>query len=171
VSAPPTDPNQPGFASTQPKDEQSFRRTASPSVVPVPNVSVAPAMTANGMPAVAATFGLNKNANNWALKDVKPFSAAVSRTVKIQCEADKFMLLPQPGLQGVRVIPITGQTVEAADKLVYAVWDYMDSWGIAGEKMYWRPILQIRVLPGGEQRYDELRQILRNSGLVVEYVQ
>jgi hypothetical protein len=111
---------------------------------------------------------LSARGNNWALKDVTPFSAAVSRNVKIQCEADKFVLVPQTGLIGIRVIPVTNSVQESTDKLVAAVWEFMDSWGSAGEKMFWRPILQIRVLPGGEQRFQELKFQLRNSGLVIE---
>jgi hypothetical protein len=104
------------------------------------------------------------------LKDVTPFSAAVSRNIKIQCEADKFVLVPQTGLMTVRVVPITNSVYEAADKLVLAIWEFMDSWGMAGEKMYWHPVLQVRVVSGGEQRFQELKSLLRNSGLAVEEV-
>ncbi|MDR0337363.1 MAG: hypothetical protein LBI18_09760 [Planctomycetaceae bacterium] len=106
-------------------------------------------------------------ADNWALRDAMPFATAVSRNIKIQCEANQYVLVPQTGLLGVRVIPITTSVQESTDKLVTAIWEFMDSWGIAGENLYWRPVLQIKVLPGGEQRFQELKLLLRNSGLII----
>jgi hypothetical protein len=47
------------------------------------------------------------------------------------------------------------------------VWEQTKQWGIAGKGMYWRPILSIDVQPGGQDRYEELRRLLDNSGLVV----
>lgn len=108
---------------------------------------------------------------DWALRGVQPFSAAVARNVKVQCEADKFVLMPQPGLIGLRVVPIKENVTQSTEKLVQHIWDYMDSWGIAGEKYYWRPVLQVQVPPGGEQRFEELRWLLRDSGFVIEKVQ
>ncbi|MDR2755632.1 MAG: hypothetical protein LBC20_07985 [Planctomycetaceae bacterium] len=109
----------------------------------------------------------SKRADNWALRDAAPFTTAVSRNIKIQCESNQYVLVPQTGLLGVRVIPITNSVYEATDKLVTVIWEFMDSWGIAGEKMYWRPVLQVKVLPGGEQRFQELKSLLQNSGVVI----
>ena len=53
-------------------------------------------------------------------------------------------------------------------ELVSAVWDHMDTWGIAGRGMYWRPVLSIHVGPGAEGRYDDLKTLLQESGLKVE---
>ncbi|MDR2117405.1 MAG: hypothetical protein LBP87_13595 [Planctomycetaceae bacterium] len=112
--------------------------------------------------------GISSNRQeNWALRDAVPFSTPVSRNIKIQCEANQFVLVPQTGLLGFRVVPITNSVYETADKLVTVIWEFMDSWGIAGEKMYWRPVLQVKVLPGGEQRFQELKSIFQNSGIVI----
>jgi hypothetical protein len=116
----------------------------------------------------AADHGITMNrADNWALRDVTPFASAVSRNIKIQCEANRYILVPQTGLMKSRVIPITNSGYDAADKLVTAIWEFMDSWGIAGEKMYWRPVLQAKVMSGGEQRFLELKTRLQNSGMII----
>ncbi|MDR1963722.1 MAG: hypothetical protein LBQ50_08080 [Planctomycetaceae bacterium] len=104
---------------------------------------------------------------NWALRDLVPFSTAVSRNIKIQCQANQYVLVPQAGLLGTRVVPAAGSVEETVDQLVAVIWEFMDSWGIAGEKMYWRPVLQVKVLPGGEQRFQELKYWLRNSGIAI----
>ncbi|MDR1269490.1 MAG: hypothetical protein LBK82_08195 [Planctomycetaceae bacterium] len=119
-------------------------------------------MTGRGTPETP-----QNRADNWALRDAVPFTTAVSRNIKIQCEANQFVLVPQTGLLGFRVIPITNSVYESTDKLVTVIWEFMDSWGIAGEKMYWRPVLQVKVLPGGEQRFQELKSLLQNSGIVI----
>ena len=78
------------------------------------------------------------------------------------------MLSAQSGLAKERAIPITGSAIEAADQLVQAIWEFQESWGSAGENKHWKPILQVRVSPGGEQRLQELKIHLRNSGLAIE---
>ncbi len=44
----------------------------------------------------------------------------------------------------------------------------MESWGIAGRGMYWRPVLTVHVRAGGEQRFDDLSNLLEDSGLSVQ---
>jgi hypothetical protein len=39
---------------------------------------------------------------------------------------------------------------------------------MAGNRMYWRPILQVQVAPGGEERFRDLAVLLEGSGLTVE---
>ncbi|MDR1142257.1 MAG: hypothetical protein LBL62_11230, partial [Planctomycetaceae bacterium] len=84
-------------------------------------------MTGRGTPETP-----QNRADNWALRDAVPFTTAVSRNIKIQCEANQFVLVPQTGLLGFRVIPITNSVYESTDKLVTVIWEFMDSWGIAG---------------------------------------
>ena len=53
-------------------------------------------------------------------------------------------------------------------RLVSGVWERMESWGIAGRGMYWRPLLQVDVAPGAERRFVELAALLEGSGMMVE---
>ena len=105
---------------------------------------------------------------NWGLKGATQFSSSLSRTVRIRCEADRFVLPAQAGLAAGQEIPIGHSVSAAADQLVQAVWEFQNSWDSAGENMHWRPILKVQVSPGGERRLQELKIHLRNSGLVVE---
>jgi len=105
---------------------------------------------------------------NWGLKGETRFTSGLSRTVRIRCEADKFVLPAQVGLRLGRTISITDSVSSAADELVQAIWEFQESWGSAGTHGFWRPILEVQVSPGGEQRLAELKSHLRNSGLVIE---
>ncbi len=111
---------------------------------------------------------LSERKKGWALEGAVPFSAPMSRTIKIQCDANQFVFSSQQGGKTHRAIPIGPSVVSATDKLVSEIKSQMESWGMAGEKMYWRPILEVTVLPGGEERFKELQYLLQNSGLVVE---
>jgi hypothetical protein len=44
----------------------------------------------------------------------------------------------------------------------------MDRWGIAGRGMYWKPVLKVQVIPGGENRFKDLQTLLEDSGLDVQ---
>ena len=105
---------------------------------------------------------------DWALQGATQFSTGISMTVRIRCEADRFVFPAQAGLVTEREIPIDGSVSAATDQLVQAVWEFHHSWGSAGENRHWRPILRIQVSPGGEQRFRELQTLLRNSGLEIE---
>ncbi|MDR0608654.1 MAG: hypothetical protein LBG58_00915 [Planctomycetaceae bacterium] len=150
---------QPFQASPQlPPTNSDYLKYSEPIRQPPPQLSGVP-VTGHG--------ATTNRVDNWALRDVTPFSSAVSRNIKIQCEATRYILVPQTGLVGSRVIPIDNSGYNAADKLVTVIWEFMDSWGIAGEKMYWRPVLQVKVIPGGEQRFLELKSLLQNSGIII----
>jgi hypothetical protein len=123
------------------------------------------------LPAMGVQWQSQKTAprpQNWALKDATQFTKGISRSVRIRCEAERFVLSAQSGLAKERAIPIAGSVSEAADQLVQAIWEFQESWGSAGENMHWKPILLVRVSPGGEQRLQELKVHLKNSGLAIE---
>ncbi|MDR0327969.1 MAG: hypothetical protein LBI05_06720 [Planctomycetaceae bacterium] len=105
---------------------------------------------------------------NWALQGATQYTRGYSRNVRIVCETDRFMLPAQAGLTKSQVIPITDSVGAAADQLVQAIWEFQQSWDSAGENMHWKPILQVRVAPGAEQRLEYLKFHLKNSGLEFE---
>jgi hypothetical protein len=62
-------------------------------------------------------------------------------------------------------IPLAGSTAAAIDDFVKALHDYMRDWGMAGQGLYWRPVLVLYVGPDGQQRADDLTKLLHNSGI------
>jgi len=130
------------------------------------NLTEQPAM--QGSVAIRGGIPQTGRPQNWALQGVTQFTTGISRYVDIRCEADRFVLLAQGGLARAHEIPIEGSVVTATDQLVGAIWEFQTSWDSAGANTHWRPILRVRVSPGGEQRLQELQALLRNSGLAVE---
>ena len=78
------------------------------------------------------------------------------------------MLVPDAGFGPRKEIALGPSTAGSIDKLVAALWEQMDSWGIAGEGMYWRPVLNVYVAPGAQQRLEDLQILLDGSGFNIE---
>ncbi len=111
---------------------------------------------------------LDHDQNNWALRNATRHAAALSRPVHVDCYPDRVVLVPEVNGGEPHVILCTSDGRRDADRLVAAVWEIMDAWGMAGREMYWRPILNFYVVPGGEPRMAELVRSLEGSGLVIE---
>jgi hypothetical protein len=106
-------------------------------------------------------------APDWGLQDAPRGSVPITRPVVVECRSDRLMLQPEQGRGGDPVAVMASGTESTIDELISAIWDRMGQWGMAGRGMYWRPVLHVRVAPGGEQRYADLQALLEGSGLEV----
>ena len=106
--------------------------------------------------------------HDWALRGSTPRATPITRPIRVKCYRDRLVIAAQPGGAGEQVIPFNGPPVDAAEKLVDAVWNVLDGWGIAGRGMYWKPILKFQVAAGAEHRLTQLQQLLDGSGLIIE---
>ncbi len=110
----------------------------------------------------------DKRGKNWGLPDSASRSTPLPRPINVQCHADRLVVVPEQGLGGRQEVTLDGPTVDSVDEFVSAVRLYMDkSWGMAGNRMYWKPILKVDVAPGGEARFEDLKTLLDDSGLEV----
>ena len=109
-----------------------------------------------------------KRGRDWALRNAARGSVAITRPIRVDCYPDRLVILPEPGAAAVPPIAMEGRTTQSVDRLISAIWDHMEGWGIAGKGMYWRPILKMRVAPGAEGRFAELSSLLEGSGLTVQ---
>ena len=105
---------------------------------------------------------------DWGLPNANPRATGVTRPMRVACYPDRLLILPDPGDQRPpKVVLLPESTAHGVDAFVSAVWEAMESWGIALAGGYWKPILQVDVQPGAERRFQELEILLRDSGLVV----
>jgi hypothetical protein len=109
-----------------------------------------------------------KRGKDWGIPDAAQRSVPVSRPIQVECFPDHLVLLPEDSRIVGRSIPLGPRTETAVNPFITAVWGRMDQWGIAGNGMYWRPILKVAVAPGAERRFVELEASLAGSGLRVE---
>ncbi|MGO9112970.1 MAG: hypothetical protein ACLP9L_27370 [Thermoguttaceae bacterium] len=111
---------------------------------------------------------MDHDQDDWALRNASRHAAAISRPIHVECYADRIVVVPDAGSSEPQVILCDTGGRRDADKLVAAVWEIMDTWGMAGREMYWRPILNFYVAPGAEPRMLDLTRSLEGSGLVIE---
>ena len=111
---------------------------------------------------------LDHDQNDWALRNATRHAAAISRPIRVDCLPDRIVLMPEANGGEPRVIICDNGGRRDADKLVAAVWEIMDTWGLAGRETYWRPVLNFYVAAGAEPRMLDLTRSLEGSGLVIE---
>lgn len=107
---------------------------------------------------------------DWALGGVKRDAVPIRRSIQVVVRRDRIAILPERTISGVpatggKEVPLPGATASALDDFVNALQDTMRDWGMAGQGLYWRPVLVLNVGPDGEQRANELTKLLHNSGL------
>lgn len=125
------------------------------------------------MPAfgAAASSGssLRGQGKDWGLPSRAVNATGLTRPIIVQLSANQLVIQPEKKdrVRKPVVIPLKGAVEDHVDDLVAKVWQRMESWGIAGQNMYWKPILQVRVDRGAEPVYDELVRQLQGSGISV----
>ena len=109
-----------------------------------------------------------RRGRDWGLPDAAGGSVPISRPIRIHCHQDRLVIVPERGLGREKSIFLRSRTEESIDEFVSAIWEHMQSWGIAGNGMYWRPVLNVYVAPDAQRRFAELDTLLDGSGLNVQ---
>ena len=115
------------------------------------------------MPGLAGSLA-GKRGSNWASLATRETPVPLTRPIRVECAADEFRLLGEGGRVQTR-IPIGTHTVESVDLLVREVHATVGRWGLAGERMYWRPELVLSATAEGTGRRDDLEKLLADSGI------
>lgn len=108
----------------------------------------------------------NSRGSNWALPAQTTGARAYVRPIRLICETDKVLILSQNNVMAT--VPMRTQTIASIDPLVSEIWKTIEAWGLAGRQAYWKPELRFSVAPGAQRRFQELRSLLDDSGLLVE---
>jgi hypothetical protein len=102
---------------------------------------------------------------NWASMATRDRPVPLSRPVQIECDADELRVL-DGRRRVVKRVPLGARTADSVDSLIVAVREHVDSWGIAGDRMYWNPRLVLSATPSGAGRRADLEKLLAGSGLI-----
>ena len=103
---------------------------------------------------------------DWALRDLKQGTVPLARSIRVECYGDHLVIFNQLG-SVAKTIPLGPRTKTWIDPLVSAIWEQIDSWGMAGQRMRWQPELAVYVLQDGDRHFAELKTLLEGSGLGV----
>jgi hypothetical protein len=106
---------------------------------------------------------------NWAIRGKAPSSVPIRRTIRVVVRGDRLSIQPDSTRPAENVtgheISLQGPTLVSLDEFVAAIQERVHEWGIAGNGLYWRPVLELDVGPDGQARADDLARLLRNSGI------
>lgn len=106
-----------------------------------------------------------RRGSNWASLATHDRPIPITRPILLECSADEFRILADGSNRVETRIPVGVHTVDSIDLLVRAVHARVSGWGIAGDRMYWRPELVLSETPGGRGRREDLERLLADSGL------
>lgn len=121
--------------------------------------------TSAGSPASLA----DARGDNWGLPNAAQGMVAVTRPLNVAVLPDRLVLLPGRGENWRPIITtVEGPLQTSVDAFVTKIWKRIEGWGIAVPGGYWKPVLVVEVLPGGEARFQELQALLQGSGLEVQ---
>ena len=109
---------------------------------------------------LAATRG-----TNWALPSRSTGAVPYVRPLRVICFSDHLIIR---GSIKDSVVSMEGTTKESVEELVNKIWAQIELWGVAGQNSYWKPQLRITVMPDSHFRFQELRRLLADSGILIE---
>ena len=108
--------------------------------------------------------------DNWALPGASSGSVPFERPMRVEIYSNQITLYHSDPRRQPLKIPFESDTRHTIERFVSAIWEHMESWGIAGRGMYWRPMLNVYVDPEARWRAEELKQLLDRSGLEIKYI-
>ena len=115
--------------------------------------------------ASASASRAGQRGSNWASLATRDRPIPLRRPIRLECAAQEFRILDDGSGRVETRIPIAGTTAEAIDPLVAAVHAKVGRWGIAGDRMYWKPELVLSETSDGRSRREDLERLLADSGL------
>ena len=110
--------------------------------------------------------------SNWAVRNAKHGAVPIRRPIQVMVRGDHLAILPsrhqaeQVPLQG-SFIPLGQPTREVIDQFTTALHQHMNDWGLAGNGLYWRPVLILHVGPNAKDHAVRLEQLLDDSGIEI----
>lgn len=114
--------------------------------------------------------------SDWAIQQAMRSAIPISRPIQVVVRHNQIALLPSRHVsQRVEstgtVISLDQSMKEISNQFSDALQEHVEEWGVAGNGMYWRPVLELQVGPEATQTARRLQQLLKNSGVDVRMPQ
>jgi len=105
-------------------------------------------------------------------KQTKRRSVPIQRPIQVVVRKNQMALLPSrhstKGTEATGVVISLDQPLDkVSSDFVAALKTRIDEWGLAGNGLYWRPVLELHVGPDAKQSAAKIIQLLSNSGIDV----
>ncbi len=130
-----------------------------------------------GSPSLQFTAGQSSIAesrgSDWAVQQTTRGAVPIRRPIQVVVRKNQMALLP--GRHATRGTEATGVLISldqpldrVSNEFVAALKVRIDEWGLAGNGLYWRPVLELHVGPDAGRTASKLMQLLKNSGVEVQ---
>ena len=157
----------PANPSPNPSDAQDTHSTG--SARDTGNAARGQAQGSNVIGSATAAPIATSRGKNWGLPNSSRSAIGVTRPIHVGCYSERLVIYPEKGIVAPpRVVAIGQSTRDAIDDFVSELWAHMEAWGIAGNGIYWKPILVVEVAPDAKHRIDELEILLDSSGIKIQ---
>jgi hypothetical protein len=113
----------------------------------------------------------SRRGHNWGLPDARTHSTAITRPIRVVVEPQRMVIMPERGEDRLpKQIPLKGKelTPQEVDQFVSAIQKHMQSWGLAVEGGYWKPLLKLEVAPDADDREGQIETALQGSGFELQ---
>jgi hypothetical protein len=117
-----------------------------------------------GDSSASASFSQSRG-KNWASLATQDRPIPLTRPIRLECSLHEFRLLDDSGRRVENRIRIPTETAGAVDPLVQALHTRVHAWGLAGDRMYWKPQLVLSETSDGRSRREDLERLLAESGI------
>ncbi len=111
----------------------------------------------------------NSRGANWALPTQNDRATAYRRPIVVYCDANGLTIDGASRPARRQEIDFSSDA-ESMDRFVHAIWQVMETWGIAERNGYWKPELQFVVDPGGRTTFERIQTLLDGCGFDVRRV-
>ena len=110
--------------------------------------------------------------SDWAVQKAMRSAIPVRRTIRVVVRQNQLALLPSrhaaDGAEATGTAISLDQSLDRiSDEFVAALKTRIDEWGLAGNGLYWRPVLELYVGPDAGETAARLNHLLRDSGVEV----
>jgi len=109
---------------------------------------------------------------NWAVQARNRGAVPIRRPIRVVVRQDQLALLPSRHALGGdaaagKVISLNQPIDQISNEFVAALRSRIDAWGLAGNGLYWRPVLKLSVGPGAKQTAEQVLRLLKDSGVEI----
>ncbi|NOY41741.1 MAG: hypothetical protein GXP26_07895 [Planctomycetes bacterium] len=137
--------------------------------------------SASGSQASSATMSFSKNktssiaesqGRNWAIKQGKRGAVPIRRPIEVVVRKNQIAILPSrhtsQGAEATGTTVSLNQTIDQiSTEFVTALKSRIEEWGLAGNGLYWRPVLELKIGPDAKHTAYEITHLLKDSGVEV----
>ena len=155
----------------------SFQPTPSAGPPPAPSISSSASSSTSTSPQVTKSQSGNAGpaslagtrGKDWALPNAASGAIPIRRPLYITVNKAQLVLEAERGTNELpQAIAFGHSPGDAVQSLVTLIWQRIDGWGVAGPGVYWKPTMEVAVMPDGETRFHALASLLKDSGIELQ---